>query len=52
MSKDFLGGPVVKTWPSIAGGAGLISAQGTKIPLVSGSKNKNIKKKTKTEAIL
>ena len=47
MSKDFPGGPVVKTWPSIAGGAALIFAQGTKIPLVSGSKKPKHKKKKK-----
>ena len=36
MSKDFPGGPVVKTWPSIAGGAALIFAQGTKISCAEG----------------
>ena len=45
---DFPGGPVVKTSPSNAGGAGLIPGQGTKIPHASWPKNQNIK----TEAIL
>ena len=31
-SWDFPGGPVVKTSPSSAGGAGLIPGQGAKIP--------------------
>ena len=32
MDWDFPGGPVVKTSPSKAGGAGSIPGQGTKIP--------------------
>ena len=32
MSRDFPGGPVVKTSPSNAGGAGLIPGWGVKIP--------------------
>ena len=48
MSKDCPGGPVVKTLPSIAGVAGLISAQRTKIPHVMVKKPKY----KKIEAIL
>ena len=32
LRRDFLGGPVVKTLPSDAGGLGLIPGWGTKIP--------------------
>ena len=42
---DFSGGPVVKTSPSIAGGAGLIPGWGAKIPHASRPKNQNIKQK-------
>ena len=42
---DFLGGPVVKTSPSNAGGTGSIPGQGAGIPHSSQSKNKNIKQK-------
>ena len=42
---DFPGGPVVKTLPSKAGGAGSILGQGTKIPHALGPKNQNIKQK-------
>ena len=42
---DLPGGPVVKTLPSNAGGAGLIPGQGAKIPHASGPKNQNIKQK-------
>ena len=34
--RDFPGGPVVKNPPSNAGGMGLISGQGTKIPHTTG----------------
>ena len=44
-SRDFPGGPVVKTSPSNAGGAGLIPGQGAKIPHASRPKNQNIKQK-------
>ena len=45
--KDFPGGPVVKTLPSNAGGAGSIPGQGANIPHASGpkKKNQNIKQK-------
>ena len=43
--EDFPGGPVVKTLPSNAQGAGLIPGQGNKIPCASQSKNQNIKQK-------
>ena len=46
---DFPGGPVVKTSPSNAGGAGLIPALGPKIPRASKPKKK--KAKCKTEAV-
>ena len=39
----FPGSPVVKTWPSYAGGARLIPGCGTKIPHASWPKNQNIK---------
>ena len=44
--RDFPGGPVVKTSPSNAGGAGSIPGWGTKIPHALGpkKKNQNIKK--------
>ena len=42
---DFLGSPVVKTSPSNAGDASLISGQGAKIPHASGTKNQSIKQK-------
>ena len=44
---DFPGGPVVKTSPSNAGGAGSIPGWGAKIPHVSGPKKpkQNIKQK-------
>ena len=42
---DFLGGPVVKTSPSSAGGACSIPGGGAKIPHASGPKNQNIKQK-------
>ena len=47
--RDFPGGPLVKTSPSSAQGAGLIPGQGAKIPHALGPKKK---KKHKTEAIL
>ena len=43
--RDFPGGPVVKTLPSNAGGAGLIPGWGAKIPHTSRPKNQNIKQK-------
>ena len=33
--RDFLGGPVIKTLPSNAGGASLIPGQGAKMPHAS-----------------
>ena len=39
---DFPGGPVVKTSPSNAGGAGLISSQGAKISHALQPKNQNV----------
>ena len=42
---DFPGGPVVKTLPSNAGGAGLIPGWGAKIPDASQPKNQTIKQK-------
>ena len=42
---DFLGGPVVKTSPSNAGGEGSISGGGAKIPHASRPKNQNVKHK-------
>ena len=43
--RDFPGGPVVKTSPSSAGGAGSIPGRGAKIPHASWPKNQNIKQK-------
>ena len=43
-SADFPGGPVVKTSPSNAGGAGSIPGRGAKIPHAS-QKNQTIKQK-------
>ena len=43
--RDFPGGPVVWTLPSITGDAGLIPGQGAKIPHASGPKDQNIKQK-------
>ena len=43
--RDFPGGPVVKTSPSNADGAGSIPGQGAKIPHASQPKNQNIKRK-------
>ena len=40
---DFPGGPVVKTSPSNAGGAGSINSQGAGIPHASRPKNQNVK---------
>ena len=45
MYRDFPGGPVVKTWPSNAGGAGSFPGQGAEIPHALGPKNQNIKQK-------
>ena len=44
-SWDFPGGPVVKTSPPSAGGAGLIPGWGAKIQHASGPQNKTIKQK-------
>ena len=45
MIQDFPGGPVVKTLPSNAGGAGSIPGWGAKIPHASWPKNQNRKQK-------
>ena len=42
-SRDFLGGPVVKTLPSNSGGMGSIPGQGIKIPHAWCPRNQNIK---------
>ena len=42
---DFSGGPVVKTSPSNAGGAGSTPGRGAKIPHAFQPKNQNIKQK-------
>ena len=44
-SGDFPGGPVVKTLPSRAEGAGSIPGRGAKIPDAPWPKNQNIKQK-------
>ena len=44
-TRDFPGGPVVKTSPSNAAGVGLIPGPGAKIPHASGPKNQHIKQK-------
>ena len=41
-ATDFPGGPVVKTSPSNAGGAGSISSQGAKISHALQPKNQNV----------
>ena len=43
--RDFPGGPVAKTWPSSARGAGLTPGRGAKIPHASQPTNRNIKQK-------
>ena len=43
-SWDFPGGPVVKTSPSNAGGAGSIPGRGAKIPHALWPKNQSIKR--------
>ena len=43
--RDFPGGPVIKTSPSIAGGVGSIPGRGAKIPHASWPKNQNVKQK-------
>ena len=45
--EDFLGGPVVKTSPSIADNRGLIPGQGAKISYVLQLKNQHIRQKQK-----
>ena len=40
MNRGFLGGPVVKTWPSSAGGVGFIPGRGAKIPQAKNPKQK------------
>ena len=45
LQGDFSGGPVVRTSPSSAGGAGSIPSWGAKIPHASWPKNQNIKQK-------
>ena len=42
---NFLGGPVIKTSPSSAGGMSLVPVRGTKILQASWAKNQNIKYK-------
>ena len=44
-TRDFSGGPVVKTSPSNAGGVGSIPGQGAKIPHALQPKNQNMKQK-------
>ena len=44
-SRDFPGGPVVKTSPSNAGGAGSIPGWGAKIPHALRPKKQNTKQK-------
>ena len=44
-SRDFPSGPVVKTLPLDAGGAGSIRAWGPKIPCTSRPKKQNVKQK-------
>ena len=46
MKGDFPGCPVVETLPCNAGAAGLIPAQGAKIPHASRPKNQNIKNRS------
>ena len=41
VGRDLPGGPVVKTLPSKAKGAGWIPGQGARIPHASGPKNQN-----------
>ena len=41
--RDFTGGPVIKTLPSNAGGAGSVAGWGAKIPRASWPKSQNIK---------
>ena len=43
--RDFPGGPVVKTSPSNAGGAGSIPGWGAKIPHASQPEKQNVKQK-------
>ena len=43
LSRDFPGGPVVKTLPYKTGGVGLIHGQGAKTPHATWPKNQNIK---------
>ena len=45
--RDFLGGPVVKTPPSNAGGTGSVPCQGAKIPHASWPKTKTLNKSNK-----
>ena len=45
VTRDFPGGPVVKTSPSNAVGAGSIPSWGIKIPHASWPKHQNIKQK-------
>ena len=44
-NRDFPGGPVVKTSPSNAGGAGSIPGPGAGIPHASGPKSQHIKQR-------
>ena len=43
--RDFPGGPVVRTSPSNAGGAGSLPGRGAEIPHASGPKNQKLKQK-------
>ena len=45
ISRDFPGGPVVRTSSANTGVAGSIAGQGPKIPHASGPKKQNIKQK-------
>ena len=45
IDRHFPGGPVVKTLPSNAGGAGSIPGRGAEIPHASWPKNQNVKQK-------
>ena len=42
-TRDFLGGPAVKTLSSSAGGGGSVPVQGGKVPHASQPKSQNIK---------
>ena len=50
--RDFPGGPVVKTLPSSAGGAGLIPGQGARVPHASWPKKKKATSKSLCHLLL